>query len=355
MSKKYDLIVYIGRFQPANNAHIDNILKAIELSDYQSVLIGSAFKARDIKNPFTWKERADMIGNVLQSRASSANPINSVIYSPLRDHLYSDASWLAEVQHKVKEVIRTYVKKDKARIGVIGHLKDESTYYLNMFPQWELINVPDQTGIDSTHIRDLYFGGRDVWVKGGRKEASHITNQYVIKFLDDFIEENPQEYARICKEKEHIRLYKKAWEVAPYPPMFVTSDAVVIQSGHILMVKRGAAPGEGLWALPGGFVNQFETVEDACIRELREETKLKVPAPVLKGSINAQKVFDHPLRSSRGRTITHAFFIVLKDGELPPVKGSDDAKSAKWIPLSDLEEMEDKVFEDHIHIVKWFV
>lgn len=351
MSKKYDLIVYIGRFQPVHNAHIDNIFKAVELSDYQLILVGSAFKARDAKNPFTWKERADMIGNAL----TSCNPPKTVIYAPLRDHLYSDASWLAEVQHKVKEVIHTFIKKDKPRIGIIGHLKDETTYYLNMFPQWELINVPDQTGIDSTHIRDLYFGGCDMWAKRGRKEASHITNQHVIKFLDDFIEENPQEYARICKEKEHIRLYKKAWEAAPYPPTFVTSDAVVIQSGHILMVKRGAAPGEGLWALPGGFVNQFETVEDACIRELREETKLKVPAPVLKGSIHAQRVFDHPLRSSRGRTITHAFFIVLKDGELPPVKGGDDAKSAKWIPLADLEEMEEYCFEDHYHIIHAFV
>ena len=355
MNKKYDLIVYIGRFQPAHNAHIGNIFTAIEQSDYQLILIGSAFKARDVKNPFTWKERADMIGNAVSAFSKSNDPLKNIIYSPLRDHLYSDGAWLAEVQHKVKEVVRTYIKRDKPRIGIIGHLKDETTYYLNMFPQWELINVPDQTGIDSTRIRDLFFNGRDSWVKSYRKEASHVTNQYVIKFLDDFMDNNPQEYSRICKEKEHIRLYKNAWSVAPYPPTFVTADAVVIQSGHVLMVKRGAAPGEGLWALPGGFVNQFETVEDACIRELREETKLKVPAPVLKGSIAAQHVFDHPLRSSRGRTITHAFFIVLKDGELPPVKGSDDAKSAKWIPLSDLEEMEDKIFEDHWHIVKYFV
>lgn len=355
--KRYDLIIFIGRFQPPHQAHILNLAKAIALSEYQLVLIGSCFKPRDSKNPFNFKERAEMLSAALADQYQNANVQRNLIYAPLRDHLYNDQVWAAEVQEKVKEVVNKYdIGNGKSpRIGIIGHFKDESSYYLKMFPQWELVEVPDVTGVDSTRLRHLFFNGKDSWVKSYRKEASHMTYPSVIRFLDDFMTVNSDEYERICRELEHIRLYKNAWSVAPYPPTFVTVDAIVVQSGHILLVKRGAAPGEGLWALPGGFVNQFETLENACIRELREETKLKVPEPVLRGSIMAQHVFDHPLRSTRGRTITHAFFIKLADGELPKVKGGDDARSAKWVPLAEFFDMEEVMFEDHAHIIDFFI
>ena len=148
-----------------------------------------------------------------------------------------------------------------------------------------------------------------------------------------------------------INKYKSAWAAAPYAPTFVTCDAVVVQSGHILLVERKANPGKGLWALPGGFVNQDERLVDAALRELREETKLKVPAPVLKGSIKQQKVYDEPSRSERGRTITHAFHMELAaDAKLPKVKGADDAKCAFWLPLNELSSK--RMFEDHYFIIQ---
>jgi bifunctional NMN adenylyltransferase/nudix hydrolase len=53
-------------------------------------------------------------------------------------------------------------------------------------------------------------------------------------------------------------------------------------------------------------VGQGEGLLDSCLRELREETRLEIPVPVLKGSIKGEHVFDHPEPSRRGRTITHA-------------------------------------------------
>jgi bifunctional NMN adenylyltransferase/nudix hydrolase len=85
------------------------------------------------------------------------------------------------------------------------------------------------------------------------------------------------------------------------------------------------------------------------IRELLEETGIKVPGPVLLGSVRESRVFDAIDRSARGRTITHAFKIVLPDGSLPKVRGADDAEKAQFIPIANLDSS--TCFEDHYEII----
>jgi len=121
------------------------------------------------------------------------------------------------------------------------------------------------------------------------------------------------------------------------------------------MVKRKANPGQGLYALPGGFINPKETVAKAAIRELKEETRIKLPDPVLEGHMKESHVFDAPSRSERGRTITHAFLIELPGGPLAKVKGGDDAASALWMPLEDFEKKRDQMYEDHADIITYFL
>jgi bifunctional NMN adenylyltransferase/nudix hydrolase len=124
----------------------------------------------------------------------------------------------------------------------------------------------------------------------------------------------------------------------------------------VLLIERKFAPGKGLYALPGGFVDGSETIFDSCIRELREETKLKVPEKVLRGSNTYSKVFDAPDRSQRGRTITHAFLFELNDSEpLPRVRGSDDAASASWVSFAEIDRMPECFFEDHYHIIQHMI
>jgi bifunctional NMN adenylyltransferase/nudix hydrolase len=175
----------------------------------------------------------------------------------------------------------------------------------------------------------------------------------VYAFLREFAQS--EAFAALVREYRFIGAYRRQFSVLPYPPVFVTVDAVVVHSGHILLVKRGAEPGRGLWALPGGFIGQDEFLLDACIRELREETRLKLPEPVLRGSIKGQRVFDRPDRSQRGRTITHAYYFEFPSGELPPVKGGDDAAKARWVPLAEFYEMEGSMYEDHYAIATTFL
>ena len=145
------------------------------------------------------------------------------------------------------------------------------------------------------------------------------------------------------------------YDTSAYPSFAVTVDIVILtmRGGHlhVLLVQRGGEPYAGMWALPGGFKRPDETLDEAARRELREETRLKVPAPVLKGSIRRQEVYDDPYRSARGRTITHAFYMELEpNASLPKVKGGDDARQARWVPLGELTP--ERLFEDHYFIIQ---
>lgn len=339
---KSDSLVFIGRFQPFHVGHLEVMLSALEQASTLIVLVGSSNQPRTEKNPFTFEERKEMILNSLHEVDPAF--INRVSVQPLRDQKYNDQKWAIDVQEIVDRTTRELFPATQIalRVGVIGHTKDESSYYLKMFPQWGLIEHQLNEMINATDLRGLIFEGKSL------KFLDGVVPKAVLTMLANFV--TTDEYKLVRDEYNMIKKYKKAWEAAPYAPTFVTTDAVVIQSGHILLIERGAAPGKGLFALVGGFLEQDEWLEDGMIRELREETRLKVPTPVLKGNIKTVKVYDRPDRSARGRTITHAYLIELPPGPLPAVKGSDDAAKAFWIPLSEVRE--DQMFEDHYHVIQ---
>lgn len=337
MSKKYDTLVLIGRFQPFHNAHLEIIKRSTALCDKLIVIAGSAAQPRTYKNPFTSEERALMI-----KYATGGLSLNIVIESNI-DTIYNDQAWAVRVQGIVQRNT-----KAGERIAIIGHKKDESSFYLDMFPQWGYENVDEIAPLSAVNIRDLFFK-RNANMEFIRGVVPSTTFQFLASFSTS------PEYEQIIREREFLIEHAKQYSSLKYPPIFSTADAAVICSGHVLMIKRRAEPGRGLWALPGGYVNAHtdKTVLDAAIRELREETGIKVPEPVLRGSITGNRVFDAVDRSPRGRIITHAFKIELPDGVLPRVKGSDDAEKARWVPIAEVRS--DECFEDHYDMVMWAV
>jgi bifunctional NMN adenylyltransferase/nudix hydrolase len=337
MSKQYGTLVLIGRFQPFHNAHLEIIKRATALTDNLVIITGSAAQPRTYKNPFTSAERARMI-----KAATGGLSLNIHIEENI-DTMYNDQAWAVRVQSIVSRyrILGT-------KTAIIGHKKDESSFYLDMFPQWEYVDVEEIEPLSAVNIRDLFFN----WTFNSNF-IKNVVPQSTYDFLMEF--RKTEEFAQIIREREFLIEHNKQYASLKYPPIFSTADAVVICSGHILMIKRRAEPGKGLWALPGGYVNANtdKSVEDAAIRELREETMIKVPAPVLRGSIVRSKVFDAIDRSPRGRIITHAFYIQLPDGELPKVKGSDDAEKARWVPIAEVKSEE--CFEDHYEILQHFL
>ena len=337
MSKKYDTLVLIGRFQPFHTAHLLLTHRATALADKLIFICGSANQPRTYKNPFTFAERERMI------KYATGGLALDIQVEPNPDTIYNDQAWAVRVQALVAKHT-----KPGDRVGIIGHKKDPSSFYLDMFPQWGFEEVPLLEPLDATDIRNLYFK-QDANLNFIKSVVPLSTYEYLYAFKES------EAYRQIIREREFLIENAKQYAGLKYPPIFVTADAVVIQSGHVLMIKRRAEPGKGLWALPGGYVNANtdRNVEDAAIRELREETLIKVPAPVLRGSIVRSKVFDAIDRSPRGRIITHAFYIQLPDGELPKVKGSDDAEKARWVPIAEVRSEE--CFEDHCEIIQHFL
>ena len=343
----YDYLVFIGRFEPFHNGHAAVARHALGRAKKLIFLVGSADTPRTIKNPWTVAERAVMIQSALDVAA------DRLIIRPLRDHLYNESLWIANVQRTVAEAIKADGDA-YARIGLIGQDKDASSYYLREFPQWELVDVRHTETLSATELRRYLFEANQVDSHGGRMLIRANVPGPVFEMLEAFRKSSPA-FTQLVAEYQFIEKYKAAWAEAPYAPTFVTTDAVVVHSGHVLLVRRRAEPGKGLWALPGGFVGQDEGLMDACLRELKEETRLKLPVPVLKGSIKGSHVFDHPERSQRGRTITHAFHFDFPAGELPDVRGGDDADKARWIPVSEALEMSTQLYEDHLHILEFFL
>jgi 8-oxo-dGTP diphosphatase len=116
-----------------------------------------------------------------------------------------------------------------------------------------------------------------------------------------------------------------------YPRPAVTADCVVITKEaepKVLLIQRGNMPFKGGWAFPGGFMNMDETTEQCAIRELEEETGLRL---LKVQQIGAYSKVD---RDPRGRTVTVAYLAIVD--EPIAVTGQDDAAKAEWWPLSDL-------------------
>lgn len=342
--------VFIGRMSPLHIGHCATIEKAAEGADVLIVIIGSAYRSRNLKNPFTYDDRRKILESWI---AQNPDLAKKIVIRPMEDQS-DNVSWLAKVQAIVHQFTsNAQLDGLKSEIEIVCSSKEDWTSYPFWFKNWKSVVVPAMMNgeeyLSATYIRDIYFN-----INASDEDAHRFLPDTTIEFLTQFRE--TEEWKNLQQEYEFIKSYKKSWEPAPFPPIFVTTDAVMVQSGHLLVIKRKGNPGKGMIALPGGFLNINERILDGCIRELREETGLKVPDKVLRGSIAGYEIIDDPDRSERGRTITNAYFFKLADHiDLPHVRGDDDAEKAWWMPLQEVYENRDQFYEDHFLIISKFI
>jgi bifunctional NMN adenylyltransferase/nudix hydrolase len=355
--------VCIGRFSLPHNEHARMLRKMADENDLVLILVGSSNRRTSNKNPFTYEERTQMLGGIIQEIMERPSTLRDMKFSNRRlpDSLYNETRWEAKVQ----QLVDTHCEEhdiDESNVTLYGCDKDESTYYLRNFPQWKHRDHGKLVDIDSTRLRDAWFESMQ-FRQGIADEAifSHlprsVSNWLSQRSFDANVQADWQYY------KDEAVKFKDY----PYPDTltFTCADAVLECAGHVLCVTRAAAPGIGCLALPGGFKNRGENLVDAAIRETFEETNLRIPHRVMKNCVRGSHLFDHPSRSNGIPRITYATHFKIEpreNGSLPRAKGGDDAKNdhlpnggCVWVPIGDILAGKVIMYDDHADIVEYFV
>ena len=155
--KAFDYLVFIGRFQPFHIAHREVIDIALAQAKQVILVLGSAQDERSIKNPFSIAERQQMILSNFDEATRQR-----IQFVPVID-LYNDEKWVKAVKDGVNDFIvqRHQNENEKERkTGLIGYLKDDSSYYLALFPEWQLVELENlKNQLSATPLRAKYYQG----------------------------------------------------------------------------------------------------------------------------------------------------------------------------------------------------
>ena len=329
---KFSTLIYVGRFEPPHNGHFGTIRKALEQTDKMLLFIGSHEVCRSLRNPFATEERIEMLRIVLTEEEQK-----KITIIPIHDSNYNHQEWVKELKEKANALSQA------SQFAIIGHKKDNTSYYLDLFPEWEFLEMPLlENGLSSSEIRDKWFSETLT-----EKDGIPLAIYSYLKSKDGEIW-----VKNLKKEYQLVEEYKKEWKNTPYPPVFVAGDALVICREHILLIKRAAFPGKGLYAMAGGFLDSKEPIRHCAIRELIEETGIELNYRELDKSIKDYQVFDDPHREPRGRMISHTFLFDLQISQIPKLKAADDASEAVWYPIKDLAQIRTQFAGDHYKIIK---
>jgi bifunctional NMN adenylyltransferase/nudix hydrolase len=325
----FDTAVLIGRFQPFHSGHAALLAVAFRTAPRVVLVLGSAHSARTPRNPFTAAEREAMI------RATLTESDNQRLLVAGQRDVWDVRRWSREVRAAVEAVAG-------GRTALVGYRKDDSSSYLETFPEWTEVDTGRLCPLDATPLRE--------WI------LSDLPSEAILSRLSGAMPtpalEWIAEWIRCPWRRELVqdRQAIASWGGRRGSGPFVAVEAVVRSRGHVLLTTRGHRPGLGLEALPGGFLEPGESLESGARRELEEETGI-----VIDGAPVREAVFSHPARSQRARIVTHAFLYEPDWDVLPEVAGGGDAGSARWVEQSRLPGLEDRFFEDHFHILDVFL
>lgn len=329
----YDIVVQIGAFQPWLPADQQALEQALTLSPHVLLLLSDADRPPSANYPFTARERLQVLHLALPEAWR-----DRVHILGLRQNRYPGREWAEVLQH-----LQHLTGKDDPRIGLLQAPDSQPREWPNA-RALPYVSSP----LGAAHWRAMALGP----VHAAEVSAQCLealvpaTRPWFTTWLTS------SQRTALQAEWQQLAQEREAWSVAPYPPTLVTVDCVVECAGQVLLIERDRAPGKGLLALPGGFIDIHETLLQSARRELTEETGLNLPAslqPV------ATALFDAPYRSQRGRVITQAFHFVLPEATPPAVQAGDDAAQAQWVRREQLAALNGRFHDDHALILDHFL
>ena len=207
----------------------------------------------------------------------------------------------------------------------------------------ELLELIKEKGSISSAAKEMNMAYRHAW--GEIKEIEEATGEEILKStrggeqrggsqLTDFAQELLEEFEEL-KDEHDKTTYKKP---------SLTVDGIIKKEGKILLIERKNPPFKGMYAIPGGFVEYGETVENAVIREIEEETGLKTEIKRLVG------VYSDPDRDPRGHTVSSVYHLNPFGGKLKEGSDAVDARYFKIDNLPDLAFDHDKIIKDFLEL-----
>ncbi len=345
-SRLHDFGVLFGRLCPTTKAHVHCIRRMLSVSRRGILQLGSSYQSRSPRVPFFFAEREAMVRGALTADENARLDIVALPDS------YNNAVWKTNARSKVAEIVAREGFGRHADIALVGHSKDRTSYYLKMFHPWTSVEVGNYLGISATAVREGYF------VHPGMASVvdGDLVPDNVAAFLHDF--SATPDYAWLVEEaawyaEQRAKFEKIGFQV---PPPIVTSEAVVIQSGHVLMCERLRRPGKGLLCLPGDKL-RGDTFADSVLDTLVKRLGLmvaptrpeRIARQTVKGRVTAVDLFDHPYSSERAHLISQVRLFEFVDDErgLPTIGRGTDTLRPKWMPIEEIDPQ--TVFEDGWH------
>ncbi|MEQ6332917.1 NUDIX domain-containing protein [Sphingobium sp. MK2] len=350
----HDICLFNGRMRPVTEAHVGVIVEGLEHAQYVFVTVGSVNEPINFRNPFTFEQVYAML------RASLTPMQNDRVFIFGIEDQQSDMAWVRTVQKTVATQAARLFPDREAKIALIGHAKDASSYYLKLFPKWASIAATvKHKGLDATTLRnDLYRAADPTeYVRKIHADVPCIPiGPYL--FLREWV--HSSDFEQMRAEYLFMAEYLDLFERNPFTgerQQFPTSDMVVKQAGYTLLVRRDRMPGEGLWAVPGGHKLAKQTFRGAALDEVGQETGIydlneDIDREFMNLCIRGEKMFDDPWRSTRETTFSMSHGALLPGTRQPIVKGADDAREARW--WADDEITRSMMFEDHFNQVQYW-
>ena len=279
-NRRFDALVFIGRFQPPHRGHLNVLKSALSRAERVCVLIGSTDKPRTIKDPFSFDERRQMLASLFD-----ASERDRVTIAPLQDSTYNDGDWVRWVQDAVASALGDIAQR---KVGLIGHEKDATSYYLRMFPQWEF----RRRRCDRRHFR--HRDPRPVFRRTHQQLRAVGRAGTRVRL------------ARAFPHAAGIRAAEVGGRIHRRVSQGVGGGSV---SRHVRDGRRGGralgpyparAPPQRAGPRPVGAAGRVREPRRAARRGLYPRAargnRPEAAGPVLRGSIKDRQVFDHPTR-----------------------------------------------------------
>lgn len=221
----YDFAVFIGRFQPIHYGHLKTIKIALSNAKKLILVIGSYKRSRSTRNPWTAQERIRMIKSCLTLQERKR-----IHFVCIRDRIYNEQLWKNNIITEVSKYIK---ESKKSKITLIGYEKDNSSYYLKDFPQWDFFSVDFYKSLNSSDFRHQFFLSKKISYTGIPPSVKKILNQYrKTKSFQTLKEEYAYEMTI-----SNGKIKKKSY-------------SIILCNCYIWLLKRKTLPGKELFSLP---------------------------------------------------------------------------------------------------------